>query len=139
MAEKIITLFLLLGSLVYLLLARQFAFGTLVSPRSGFLPILAGAVAVILALALVVSQWRSPKLMQQTKVDWTRFSFIIIGLLFYITILRIIGFFVATFVFLFYFLKVADTPGWTAPFIVAAGSSVAFYLLFAHYLAVNLP
>lgn len=139
MAEKVITLFLLLGGLVYLRLARQLAFGTLTSPKSGFLPVLAGAVAVLLALALVIRQWRSPKPPPQSKVNWITFSLISIGLLFYITLLHIIGFFVVTFVFLFYFLKVADTPGWCVPFIVAAGSSTVFYLLFERYLAVTLP
>lgn len=139
MAERIITLALLLGGLVYLFLARQLAFGTLASPKAGFLPIVAGSITVILALILVVSQWRSHKSMKQTKVNWTTFSFIIIGLLFYITSLQIIGFLAATFIFLFYLLKVGDRLGWIIPFVIAAASSTFFYILFERYLAVTLP
>jgi hypothetical protein len=139
MAEKIVTLVLLLGGLVYLLLAHQLAFGTLASPKSGFLPVLAGTVAVLLALALVVRQWRSHQWVPQSQVNWTTFSFIIIGLIFYVAILRIIGFFAATFVFLFYLFKVADTPGWAVPFMIAAASATVFYLLFERYLVVTLP
>jgi putative tricarboxylic transport membrane protein len=139
MAEKVITLVLLLGGLVYLFSARSLAFGILASPKSGFLPALAGTVAVILALTLVVSQWRFPTSLQRTPVNWTTFFFILIGFLFYVTILRIIGFFSATFIFLFYLMKAADTPGWTVPFMVAACSATCFYLLFERYLAVILP
>ena len=139
MTEKIITLFLLLGSTVYLYLARQLTFGTLQSPRSGFLPTLAGVTAVLVALVLLFNQWQSKKPTKKSNVDWTKFIFIFIGLLFYITIFNVIGYFAATFIFLFYFFKISDTAGWILPFIMATGSSTVFYLLFKYYLAVPLP
>ena len=139
MTEKIITLFFLLGSIVYLCLAKQLTFGTLQSPRSGFLPMLAGITAVVFALVLMFNQWRLKKHILQDKVDWTKFIFILIGLLFYITLFNIIGYYTATFIFLFYLFKIADTAGWIMPFMMAAGSSTIFYLLFKYYLAVPLP
>lgn len=139
MTEKIMTLFFLLGSIVYLRLAGQLTFGTLQSPRSGFLPILAGITAVIVALLLVFNQLRSKESIPKDNVDWTKFIFILIGLLFYITTFNIIGYFTATFIFLFYLFKIGDTKGWIVPFMMAAASSTVFHLLFKYFLAVTLP
>lgn len=139
MAEKIITAFFLAVSIVYLYFAKQLTFGTLQSPRSGFLPMLAGMIAVIVALLLLWRQLRSKKTNALHPVDWTKFIFILIGVLFYITVFNIIGYFAATFIFLFYLFKIADTAGWLLPFILAASSSSIFYLVFKYYLAVTLP
>jgi len=94
---------------------------------------------VLVALALMFTQLRLKKAPPQKTVDWTKFIFILIGLLFYITLFNILGYFTATFIFLFYFFKIADTPGWLFPCMMAVGSSTVFYLLFKDYLAVALP
>jgi hypothetical protein len=139
MADKLITLSVMVGSIIYLFEAQQLAFGSLESPKSGFLPMLAGAGALLLSLAILIRQWRSAERTNQEPVDWTKFIFVIIGLLFYITILTNIGYFAATLILLLYLFKVADTAGWLVPLLLAVISSVAFYLLFARYLAIPLP
>lgn len=147
MIDRIISLFLLSGSIVYLFEAHQLTFGTIVSPKSGFLPLLAGTISSIFALTLIVNQLGTKKMIEQEQgqgqgqeqVDWTKFLFVIIGLLFYIMILNIIGYFNATFIFLFYLFKVADTEGWIIPLLMAFCSSAVFYLVFNRYLAVTLP
>jgi len=139
MTEKIITLCFLLGSIVYLCLARQLTFGTLQSPRSGFLPILAGVTAVAVALVLMLNQLATKKSRLSNHVDWTKFIFILIGLLFYITVFNILGYFTATLIFLFYLFKIVDMTGWLLPLLMAAGSATVFSLLFKYYLAVTLP
>lgn len=139
MSEKIITLLFFLGSITYLSWAQELTFGTLGSPKSGFLPTLAGTISLLLSLALYCIPVQSKSTNEQEEVDWTKFIFIIIGLLFYILILKIIGYFAATFIFLFYLLKVSDTSGWIFPLLISFGSSVTFYLLFAYYLKVTLP
>ena len=139
MTEKIMTLFFLLGSIVYLLGAHQLAFGTLGAPKSGFLPMLVGIVGVMLVLAVMIKQRQEKKVAQQDKADWTKFCFIIIGLLFYMIALNIIGYFATTFIFLFYLFKVMDTVGWIVPCMAAAGSSLVFHVIFARFLTVTLP
>lgn len=139
MADKLITLSVMFGSIIYLFEARQLTFGSLGSPKSGFLPMLAGAVAFLLSLAILIHQLRSTEKATQEPVDWTKFIFVIIGLLFYVTILTNIGYFAATLILLLYLFKVADTAGWLAPLLLATTSSIAFYLLFARYLAIPLP
>lgn len=139
MIEKIITLLFLLGSSAYLYAAQQLALGTLSSPKSGFLPHLAGGAAVLLSSLLLVRQARSNKTVLCEKADWTKFIFIIIGFTFYIVVLSSIGYLLSTFILLFYLLKVTDTSGWIRPLLIAVISSVACYLVFGRYLAVPLP
>ncbi len=139
MAEKIVTLFFLLGTSGYLFFAQQYAFGSLSSPKSGFLPTLSGVFALLLSLVLFYKQITSNKKLTFDRVNWTKFIFIIIGLLFYVSFLNIIGYFAATFIFLFYLFKVADTAGWLMPLLVSFSSSAIFYLIFANYLSVTLP
>ncbi|HWR42229.1 tripartite tricarboxylate transporter TctB family protein [Sporomusa sp.] len=139
MAERIITMSFLLGSIIYLFGAQQLTFGTVESPKSGFLPHLAGLVGIALSLVLLIIQLRTKKTIVKDTVDWTKFLFVIIGLLVYITILNTIGYLAAAFIFLLYLFKVADTGGWIFPVAMAACSSAVFYLVFGHYLAVTLP
>ncbi|MDF2636437.1 MAG: hypothetical protein K0R78_3311 [Pelosinus sp.] len=139
MTEKIVTSFFLVASIIYLCFAQHLTFGTIESPRSGFLPILAGGTAVVVSLLLIVKQIRSKKSVTNNKVDWSKFSFILIGLLFYITLFNIIGYLISTFIFLLYLFKIADTTGWRLPLLLSATSSAIFYLIFKYYLAVTLP
>jgi putative tricarboxylic transport membrane protein len=139
MIEKMISLLFLIGSLTYLYWAQEFTFGTLGSPKSGFLPNLAGFTAFLLSLLLIFRQFRLKKTKNKEAVDWTKFLFILIGLVFYLMILNIVGYFVATFIFLFYLFKAADTSGWGFPLVVSFCSSAAFHLLFTYYLKVALP
>jgi len=94
---------------------------------------------VLLSLLLLAKQVRSKNTVTCEKADWTKFIFIIIGLVFYITILSSIGYLPSTFILLFYLLKVTDTSGWVTPLLIAGISSVACYLVFGRYLAVPLP
>ena len=138
MAEKIVTLCFFLGSILYLFFAQQLTFGTLRSPKSGFLPVLAGGVAIILVVFIINQLW-AKQAQEREKVDWTKFIFVILGLSFYIISLFMIGYFTATFILLLYLFKVADTVGWIVPIVAAAGISLSFYFLFDRFLAVTLP
>ena len=140
MAERIVILCFLLGSSIYLFGAQQLTFGTIDSPKSGFLPNLAGLVSIVLAVVLLIINRQSlRKPVKPDMVDWTKFLFVIIGLIAYITVLNIIGYLAAAFIFLLYLFKVADTGGWLLPIAMAGSSSIIFYLIFGHYLAVTLP
>ncbi len=139
MIEKIISLLFLIGSLTYLYWAQEFTFGALNSPKSGFLPNLAGITALLLSSLLIFRQFRFKKTTNKEAVNWTKFLFILIGLIFYLMILTIVGYFVASFLFLFYLFKVADTSGWRVPLAISFCGSAAFYLLFSYYLKVALP
>ena len=139
MAERIITLFFLLLNTVYLFYSLQLTFGTLQSPKSGFLPLITAAIGLIITIILLLRQWSVKKVFLQDDIDWTKFIFVVIGLLFYITSLNAIGYFTATFMTLFYFFKIGDMTDCTLPFTMALSSSTVLYLLFDYYLAIPLP
>lgn len=139
MMERSITLFFLLGSMVYIWEANKLAFGSLLSPKSGFLPVLAGLTAIGLSAAILMKQCKEKTAKRAAKTDWMKFSFIIIGLLFYVTLLNVIGYFVTTFIFMIYLCKVADVAGWLTPLLIGAGVAMSLYLVFEQFLAVTLP
>ncbi len=139
MAEKVLALFFLLLSLIYLFLGRELAFGALDSPKSGFLPTLVGITAAVLAFIIAGKPGRPRTAKNPAEENWTKFIFVVIGLLIYLVILNFVGYFSATFIIMFYLLKVADTEGWLIPLAVSAGSAAGFYLLFGRYLGVYLP
>lgn len=139
MTEKLMTLFLLISSAAYLFHANKLGFGTLLNPMAGFVPTLAGVTAVLTALLLLYRQLRGQKAPVAETANWTKFIFISIGFLFYVAIFDRIGYFFATFIFLFYLFKVADTAGWRFPFLFSFGTSSLLYLLFKQYLGVTLP
>lgn len=139
MAEKIMTLAFLAVSAIYLFESYQLTFGTLSAPKSGFLPVLTGIAAAMLSLVLIIGQVSCKKLEKRGKADWTKFVFLILGLLFYVVLFNMLGYFATTFILLLYLFKVADSENWLAPLILAAGSSTALYLLFQKFLGVVLP
>lgn len=120
-------------------MTQDLTFGSLDSPKSGFLPLLVAILAILVAFVLIFKKRHAKEITDQPHVDWTKFIFIIIGLVFYITLFNIIGYFVATFIFLFYFFKIADTTGWPLPALLAATSATIFILIFKYYLTIPLP
>lgn len=143
MVEKLIALFFLEVSVIYIQSAHNLSFGSFAAPKAVFLPAIAGSMALILALILSISSFiaqdsRAIRL-AKNKINWQRLIFVIIGLLVYIILLKLIGYMAATFISLLYLLKVADTAGWVYPCCFSAGIAVSFYFLFAELLGSNLP
>lgn len=140
MTEKILTAMFAIVSLLYLYFAHQLSFGSLQNPQSGFLPITIGIIAIILSFILIIKQLRSTKAESAELVNWTKFTFIFLGLIFYILFFKFLGYFFSTLFFLLYLLKIAsEKTDWWNPFIISFISSTSFYLLFKYYLDVTLP
>ncbi|BBB91215.1 MAG TPA: tripartite tricarboxylate transporter TctB family protein [Methylomusa anaerophila] len=138
MTEKALSIFFLLFSCTYLFLARELAFGTAAAPKTGFLPTLAGITAVILGMVITIRQLLQKQL-AAIVINWRKLSFVIIGLLCYLILLKITGYIAATLFFMFYLFKVADTPGWILPGALAAVIAVGFYYVFTGLLDIQLP
>jgi hypothetical protein len=139
MIERALSAFFLLFSLGYLYAATGFSFGSLSSPKSGFLPQVVGTAAVILSLVNLAGVLRNagagPTLSRTALVKIGLFS-AVLGL--YLVLLRYAGFTAATFVALCLLLKVAETKGWLLPVLVAGGVAVGAKLTFG-YLGVIFP
>ena len=139
MSEILATALLCLGSAFYLYLSSRYPFMVSSYPSVGFMPTLEGIAAFLLSLALLIRQLRGHRASIENHINWRKFSFLLVGFLFYIAVLHLLGYFFTTFLFLFYLLKVTDTAGWKLPFCIALGSSAILCLFFQKLLGLTLP
>lgn len=140
MYQILLSLLFLILSGLYLLAAQKLTFGILESPKSGFLPIIAGSAALLLSFIILTDKLINyRKTTELDKVNWTKFVFIIIGFLFYVVILDYLGYLVSTFIMILYMLKITETSEWTVSLSISATVAMTSYLLFEQLLGVNLP
>lgn len=139
MSEILITSLLCLGSAFYLYLSSRYPFLIGSYPSVGFMPVLEGIATFLLSLTMLVRRLRAHLALAEDKANWRKFSFILVGFLFYVAVLNLLGYFFTSFLFLFYLLKVTDTAGWKLPFCIAFVSSTAFYLFFQKLLGLTMP
>ncbi|CQR70811.1 Tripartite tricarboxylate transporter TctB family protein [Sporomusa ovata DSM 2662] len=143
MTEILIAIFFLVLSVIYTEDAFSLAFGSIMAPKAGFMPRIAGGIAILLALVLIISALfrKGCKEAGNVKADskGRKLIFLIIGILVYLILLRFLGYMAATFISLFYLLKVTETAGWVYPCFFSAGIAGSFYFLFSKLLGTNLP
>ena len=138
MAEKLLSVFFLAMSIGYTCYAGNLSFGSFMAPKAGFLPLLTGIIAICLAFIIVIRSW-SVQATGKADVNWRKLIFIIIGIAAYIIFMQLAGYLAATFIILFYLLKMAETPGWLAPGLFSAGIALSFYFIFETFLGSKLP
>lgn len=139
MAEKLLAGFFLIISTMYTYYATDLSFGQFTQPKAGFLPILAGSIAILLSLPLVIRSFSKQYASNTTTVNWRKLAFIVIGLVAYIILLQLVGYLAATIMILFYLLKMAETQGWLFPGLLSTGIAASFYFIFEQLLGVKLP
>lgn len=143
MTGMLIAIFFLVLSMIYTDDAFSLAFGSIMAPKAGFMPVIAGSIAIMLALVLIISALfrKGCKETGNANADSNgrKLIFLIIGLLVYLIIFHFLGYRAATFISLFYLLKVTETAGWVYPCFFSAGIAVSFYFLFSELLGTNLP
>lgn len=139
MKERTLSFLFLLFSILYLVLARELSYGSIQAPKAGFFPTIFGIFAILLSIAILINMLFIKKTKEADTINWRRIALVILGLVLYVILLSSTNYIIATFVIMFYLLKVSETIGWIFPGIISAGVAVSFYVLFADYLAINLP
>lgn len=143
MTEKLIAIFFLVLSVIYTYDAFSLSFGSFMAPKAGFMPIIAGSIAILLALILTINALFRKGCKEtgnaNTDSNGRKLIFLIIGILVYLILFRLLGYRAATFISLFYLLKVTETAGWIYPCFFSAGIAGSFYFLFSELLGSNLP
>lgn len=139
MVEKLLSVFFLVISLVYTYYAGDLSFGTFMAPKAGFLPMISGGIAILLALVMVIKPLRSECTGGTVKVNWRKLIFIILGLAAYLTLFKLVGYMMATLIIMVYLLKMMDTPGWMAPGLLSTVIAIGFYFVFEKLLGSKLP
>jgi putative tricarboxylic transport membrane protein len=140
MFDKALSCFFLLFSLVYLFSAKTMTFGTFSSPKSGFMPVIAGTLGVILAVINLIGVFRkAPSEASEPDLNLKRLFLFGGGLVVYLAVLKFLGYALATFLVMFYLLKILGTKGWKVPLAVSLGVAGGFYLIFVSLLGITLP
>jgi putative tricarboxylic transport membrane protein len=115
--------------------------GNLHAPLAGFFPFLTGVLlGGISASKLLTSLWSAKwgdRL--EIKIAWGRVLPLLGGLLGYVLLMDVVGFFLATFLFVFLVLqRLESKPWWVATF-AAVGISSSMHLAFRVLLRIQLP
>jgi hypothetical protein len=117
------------------------SFGSLTGPKSGFMPIIAGVGALVLSAINFYKVARTKRTAGQPALDragFLKLAIFVAALIVYLSSLKYIGFFPATFIVLFFLIKLS-TNKWWMPLIVSLSVTAAFYLVFAVLLGIQFP
>ena len=121
--------------------AYKLGIGKLGAPLPGFFPFLTGILlGGISGFKLLTSLW-SAKFGErlEVKIAWRRVLPLLGGFLGYILLMDVVGFFLATFLFVFLVLQRIEAKPWWVAALAAGGISSSLYLTFRAFLQVQLP
>lgn len=140
--DRIAALFFFGVGLFFTLYARQVDIGNWNEPGPGFLPFWAGITLCIMAVGLFAGSLRGtgavlPPFFPQAD-SWKRVLATCFALVVYVQILNIVGFTVATFIFVGFLVKFVFPQTWTRTIVVAALSALGARLLFVNLLKTQL-
>ncbi|MGH7323176.1 MAG: tripartite tricarboxylate transporter TctB family protein [Candidatus Rokuibacteriota bacterium] len=144
-------------ALAYLYASRQYPLDALATPGPGVVPLVAGVALLLLASWQLVAPGhrreraepsvdsrevadQPPVRRASARAPGRHDQFLMVGLLVaYAASLGILGFLAASFALVVLAARLMGAPGWWRPALLAAGVTVATYLLFAVWLGLPLP
>jgi len=143
----------LIGGIVWLALAilvlndsRDLGVGKLRQPGAGLFPLLTGALLAIFAILLLgeAVTKKSAGAAQEARVwdkdiRYVTLGIVLISLVLYVVLLDVLGFMVATFLFLLIMFKRVEPQAWTTAFVASAVAVFASYVVFEWGLESQLP
>jgi len=141
--DRIAALFFFGVGLFFALYARRVEIGSWNEPGPGFLPFWAGTTLCVMAVGLFVGSLRRagtlvPPFFPQID-SWKRVLATFLAMVVYMQILNLVGFTIATFIFVGFLVKFIFPQTWTRSIIVAAFSALCARLLFINLLKTQLP
>jgi len=115
--------------------------GKLRHPGPGFLPFGLACILMILALALILAQWKKgdAKARFWPKRTWTRPLLGLGAFVFYALAIDFAGFIITTFAFLVLWMRIIEGIGWVRILSISIAVTAILYLIFAYFLEVPLP
>ena len=141
--------FLLLG-LFLTFSSPQFRIWSRSGPRAGFFPLALGLIMILLSLILlfqsafskrpqgkvrpVAKEAQGTKRLKPTRIIPYGLSMLLYGLL-----IKTVGFFITTFLFLCVILKYVEGQGWRRTLLLGVTTTLLGYILFKYWLGVPLP
>jgi putative tricarboxylic transport membrane protein len=136
--------------------ALIFAFGALVvfdsyrlgaswgedGPQAGYFPLYVGLLICLSGVAIFVRALRNPALAAESFVSREELQTILTVLVptvVYVALIAYLGFYVASTLYIAYFMRRLGKYSWIKTVPVAAGVSIAFFLIFEIWFQVPLP
>jgi len=112
-------------------------------PGPGFLPFWGGIILVMMSLSLLAITWKrvglaSPSFFPESD-SWKRVTATFVALIAYNLVFDVLGFTLATFLFIGFLVKFIFPQSWLRSFIVAASAALIAKLLFVNFLQTQLP
>jgi hypothetical protein len=149
------SLVLFLFGVVFLLYDFKYPLDQWANPGPGVFPLIVGAVLVILAAWLLAQEVRRHKLQGAKESDGgagrsipgffqrnrseAKPLFMIAVFIVYLLMVKWVGFFVSTFLFVIISSRLMGAKGWGKPIALSAGVSLFCYLLFVAWIKLSFP
>jgi putative tricarboxylic transport membrane protein len=149
------SLVLLLFGAIFLLYDLKYPLDQRANPGPGVFPLIVGAALVILAAWLLAQDARKPKAQaakendEGTKKSLTPFLqrnrgeakplLMIAVFIVYLLMVRWVGFFISTFLFVIFSSKLMGAKGWRKPIALSAGINLFCYFLFVAWIKLSFP
>jgi putative tricarboxylic transport membrane protein len=138
------SLFWLSFAIYYTAQSYRLGLGQWGMPGPGYFPFGAGLVFGMLALCVTVSAFRKSPAGERAKetperLRWENVALILTGMLAYILLFKKAGFVIATFLLVFFFIRVIARQRWFQSFLAAVSITIAFHVFFNILLNAQLP
>jgi putative tricarboxylic transport membrane protein len=142
--NQVSSLFWFLVGLGFTLGGFHYGFGTWHEPGPGLLPVVFGTLLGVLSIALFLTSIKESgkgetKLFWEMKGSWKIVFTVFLSLLLYMVFLKLLGFILITFFFIFFLLRFIGKKGWLISISVAILLSFSCYGLFSLLLGTPLP
>lgn len=138
--ETVFDFVLLVLGIAIVVVSLVYGFGSLARPGPGFYPTFLGAAISIGAFFVLISELRSgfgkPVLDRQAAITLTLMT---ATFCFWIVAMPVLGYVIVTLLATFAFCKIMRLEGWRKPLAVSVGTAFFIYLLFDHWLYIDLP
>ena len=138
--ETFFNLVLVILGIAIVVVAAGYGFGSLKRPGPGLYPACLGAAIAICAFFVVVADLRSGANLHRVNRR-SGFTLLFMSLTFclWIVVMPWLGYVIVTLLATFAFCKIMLLEGWRKPLAVSAGTALFIYVLFDHWLYVDLP
>jgi putative tricarboxylic transport membrane protein len=138
--ETFFDLVLLLAGVVIVVVSLGYGFGTLARPGPGLYPAFLGAGIAVFALFLLIATLRSSVhkvLLDQRGV--VTLVLLTATMCLWIVAMPLLGYVIVTLLATLALCKIMLLEGWRKPLAVSIGTALFIYLMFDHWLYIDLP
>lgn len=140
--NKIVSVTLVLIGILYLYLGRNLRFGSWASPKTGFMPRVAGVAMVFLSVINAIVELRKEDEIPEElrAVNWLKAFLYIFTCFAYVFMLQLgFGYIIATPICLLAMIKFTGIKGWFIPILTTVLVTAFFYGVFNVVMGVYLP